>query len=87
MKIFEIEVRGIVYRAISRLARGYNMRDPELYLVVSDEKDRERAEKLVEPVVKSAFSRIKYELVVLSIQDILDMYECLGKKERVELVK
>jgi len=86
LKVFEIEVSGNVDHALASLAHAYDVWRPEcLYLVVSDEKDLERAKRLVEPRLKGAFSRLRGRLKVLTWKEVLTLHSTLSPQR--ELVK
>ncbi|MEM4005151.1 MAG: hypothetical protein QXM43_05905, partial [Desulfurococcaceae archaeon] len=54
---------------------------PELYLVVADEKDLERARKLVEPRLSGAFTKIRDKLTILSLTIPARIHECLSREK------
>ena len=86
IKVFEVELSGNVDHALSSLSHAYDTWRPEqLYLIVEDERDGERAKMLVEPRVKGAFARIANKLRVVGWSDVYEVYECLKHKE--DLVK
>jgi len=86
LKVFEVEVSGNVDHALASLAHAYDVWRPEsLYLVVSDERDLERAKKLVEPRLKGAFSRLRGRLKVLTWKEVLTLHTTLGSQR--ELVR
>ncbi|MEM4570858.1 MAG: hypothetical protein QXE66_06080, partial [Desulfurococcaceae archaeon] len=60
---------------------------PELYLVVADEKDLERARKLVEPRLSGAFTKIKSKLIILSHTTLAGIHECLSREKLDEVVR
>jgi hypothetical protein len=86
VKVFEVELSGNVDHALSSLSHAYDTWRPEqLYLIVEDERDGERAKMLVEPRVRGAFARIAGRLRVVGWADLYTVYEGLKRKE--ELVK
>ncbi len=86
IKVFEVELSGNVDHALSSLAHAYDTWRPEqLYLVVEDERDSERAKKLLEPRVRGAFARISSRLRIIGWLDLHTIYE--GLKPKGELVK
>lgn len=85
--MFEVEFKGSIDTALSRLAHAYDLWHPELYLVVADERDRDRAKKLVEPRMRGAFARLRDRLTIMSLDDVLGIHECLSKEKLRELVK
>ena len=86
VKVFEVEFSGNVDHALSSLAHAYDAwRSEQLFLIVEDEKDTERAKRLVEPRIRGAFARISQRLKIVGWADIYMIYENLKRKE--ELVK
>jgi hypothetical protein len=78
IKVFEVEVGGSVDHALSSLAHAYDVWRPEaLFLVISDEKDLTRAKKLVEPIVRGAFSRISNRLRLYTGAGIKELHSNL----------
>ncbi|MDI6813846.1 MAG: EVE domain-containing protein [Desulfitobacteriaceae bacterium] len=78
LKVFEVEVSGKVDHALSSLAHAHDVWRPEqLYLIVSDEKSSDRAERLVEPRLRGAFSRLRGKLKVLTWPSIKNLYDNL----------
>ncbi|MEM1832480.1 MAG: hypothetical protein QXJ97_13240 [Desulfurococcaceae archaeon] len=87
LKVFEVEFRSDVDKALARLTHAYDLWRPELYLIVADEKDLERARKLVEPRLSSAFTKIKNKLTTLSPTTLAKIHECLSREKLDEVVK
>jgi len=87
LKVFEVEFRSDVDKALARLTHAYDLWCPELYLIVADEKDLERARKLVEPRLSSAFTKIKNKLTTLSPTTLARIHECLSREKLDEVVK
>ncbi len=86
MKVFEVEFAGNVDHALSSLAHAYDIwRSEQLYLIVADERDKNRVERLVEPRLMGAFSRLRGRLRVLTWIDIKMLYDSLAPHS--ELVK
>jgi len=53
--------------------------------VVSDERDLERAKKLVEPRLKGAFSRLRGRLKVLTWNEVVTLHSALNQQK--DLIK
>lgn len=86
LKVFEVEVNGNVDHALASLAHAYDVWRPEsMYLVVSDERDLERAKKLVEPRLKGAFSRLRGRLKVLTWSEVITLHSALNQQK--DLIK
>jgi hypothetical protein len=76
LKVFEVETSHRIDHALSSLAHAYDVWRPErLYLMVSDERDLNRAIKLVEPYVKGAFYRISRKLKIYTYKEKKDLYD------------
>lgn len=76
LKVWEIEVSGKVESALARLKHAFDIWHPELYLVVSDVKTKERAESLVRPKI-GAFAEIEKFLTTVGIDEIVNLYNSL----------
>ena len=90
IKVFEVELSHNIEHALSSLAHAYDVWGAEqLFLIVEDEKDTERAKKLIIPRVRGAFAKIADRLRIYSWTDIRDVYEALREKEKLirELAK
>jgi len=90
IKVFEIEVSGNVDHALSSLAHAYDVWRPEtLYLIIVDERDRDRVGRLVEPRLRGAFSRIGRKLKVYLGADLMKLHDSLKSHENLlkELAK
>jgi len=86
LKVFEVELSGNVDHALASLAHAYDIwRSEQLYLVVQDERDSKRAEKLLGPRVKGAFAQISHRLRIIGWFDLYMLYD--GLKQREELVR
>jgi hypothetical protein len=84
LKVFEIELSGNVDHALSSLSHAYDSWRPEqLYLVIEDESDSERARKLIEPRIKGAFARISGRLRIITWRDIYRLYSNLDKDRQL----
>jgi len=76
LKVFEVETSHRIDHALSSLAHAHDVWRPErLYLIVSDERDLNRAIKLAEPYVKGAFYRILRKLKIHAYKEIKDLYD------------
>jgi len=86
IKVFEVELSRNIDHALSSLTHALDVWRPEqLYLVVSDERDLARAEKLVEPRVRGAFARISGRLNILTWVDVVNLYDAI--KPHKDLLK
>ncbi|MEM1822415.1 MAG: hypothetical protein QXK60_06665 [Zestosphaera sp.] len=87
LKVFEVEFKSDVDKALARLAHAYDLWHSELYLIVADERSRERAEKLVVPRVRGAFAKIRDKLTILSVNDVLEIHEGLCREKLKEITR
>ena len=82
IKVFEVEVSGNVDHALSSLTHAYDKWGAEeLYLIVSDESDLNRARKLVEPRIRGTFVKIFGRLKVLTWPGLKEVYDNLKPHE------
>jgi hypothetical protein len=88
LKAFEVEVSGDVDRALARLAHAYDVWGCEqLWLIVSDEAKSERARRLLEPMLKGSFARIRNKVIIVGWEDLHNMYKNVEPyKELLEMM-
>uniref|UniRef100_A0A7J2TAJ7 Uncharacterized protein n=1 Tax=Ignisphaera aggregans TaxID=334771 RepID=A0A7J2TAJ7_9CREN len=78
IKAFEAELGRDVGKALARLKHAYDKWNcQQLWLVVSDESDAERARRLVEPKLRGAFEEIKDRVRILSWKELHELYKYL----------
>jgi hypothetical protein len=77
LKVWEVEISGNVVLALARLKHAFDIWHPELYLVVSDAKTKEKAESIVRPQIKGAFAGIEKFLTVIGTNEITNLYNSL----------
>jgi hypothetical protein len=77
LKVWEVEKSGNVVLALARLKHAFDIWHPELYLVVSDAKTKEKAESIVRPQIKGAFAEIEKFLTVIGTDEITNLYNSL----------
>jgi len=78
MKVFEVELSGNIDHALASLTHAFDTwRSAELYLIVEDESDELRVDKLVGPRIKGAFARIKRRLTVWPWTYINELYKAI----------
>ena len=78
LKVFEVQRRGYLDIALNRLQHAYDVWRCQLFLVITEEKDRKRAEKLIGSYLRGAFHRIRRVLHII----MLDKLENLAKDIR-----
>ena len=84
LKAFEVELGGEVVKALTRLKHAYDRWNcQQLWLIVSDEANAEKARKLVEPVLKGAFEEIKDRVRILSWKELHELYTSLKNYKEV----
>jgi len=88
LKAFEVEFSGDVDKALARLAHAYDMWGCEqLWLIVSDEAKSERARRLLEPMLRGSFARIRNKVIIVGWEDIHNMYKNVEPyKELLEMM-
>ncbi len=88
LKAFEVEFSGDVDKALARLAHAYDMWGCEqLWLIVSDEAKSERARRLLEPMLRGSFARIRNKVIIVGWEDLHNMYKSLEPhKELLEMM-
>lgn len=79
LKVFEVELSRNIDHALSSLAHALDKWRPEqLYLIVADESDFGRVQKLTEPRLRGAFSRISHRLRAYPWIEVKRLYDNLS---------
>ena len=79
MKIFEVELSRNIDHALSSLAHALDTwRPDQLYLILMDESDFGRVEKLTEPRLRGAFSRLSHRLRAYPWSEVKKLYDNLS---------
>ena len=83
LKVFEIENRSNIDLALARLNHAYDVWGSELYLVITEEKDFERARKLINPYLKGAFHRLRDKIEILLPNQISEITKTIQKHKQI----
>lgn len=76
--VFEVQVRGKVESALTKLKHAYDVQRSRPVLVVSDERDQHRAQELIAPHLAGSFHEIADAVVVLCPQEVLRLHRALS---------
>ena len=77
--VFEVQDKGNVLEALVRLKHGYDNWGARLFLVVTGEKDRNRAEKLLVPYFSGAFHEIAAVTTLLTPEQVDELHSSLTR--------
>ncbi|RLE90862.1 MAG: hypothetical protein DRN04_14120 [Thermoprotei archaeon] len=83
VKVFEIQKEASVDIALARLSHAYDIWRPQLYLIVTKEKDLKRAQKLVNPYLAGAFHRIKNKLIIITAYDVIKLWHNIKSYQKL----
>jgi hypothetical protein len=79
--VFEIQVGGDIYHAISKLKHAFDLWNSNIFLVIYSPEDRTKAHQLL----SGTFHEIKDKVKIISSKDIEELFE--RKKSWIELEK
>jgi hypothetical protein len=75
--VFEIQHKGNLEAALVKLKHAYDNWRSYLFLIVIDEKDREKIKKELSPLFASSFHEISNATIILSLEDLDKLYESI----------
>jgi len=76
--VFEIQDKGNVNGALSKLQHARDIWRPKLFLVVTGERDRAKVDLLLRPHWQGAFHKISGQTLVLTPDEIEDLHQVLS---------
>ena len=76
--VFEIQDKGNVDGALSKLQHARDVWRPKLFLVVTGERDRAKVDLLLRPHWQGAFHKISGQTLVLTPDEIDDIHRVLS---------
>jgi len=81
--VFEVQDRGLVNEALSKLQHAHDIWKARLFLVVTGERDRAKVRSLLEPFLQGTFHRIHRDTVVLTPETIDEIHRALDTHREV----
>jgi len=75
--VFEVQDKGNVDMALSKLQHARDNWNPRLCLVITGEKDRKKVDFLLKPFLEGTFHRIGKETTVLTTEEIEEIHKAL----------
>ena len=81
--VFEVQDKGLVSEALSKLQHAHDIWKPRLFLVVTGEKDRVKVGSLLEPFLEGTFHRIHKDTTVLTPDTIDEIYRALSTHKEI----
>jgi hypothetical protein len=81
--VFEVQDKGLVNEALSKLQHAHDIWKARLFLVVTGEKDRAKVRSLLEPFLQGTFHRIHKDTVVLTPETIDEIHQALDTHKEV----
>ena len=76
--VFEVQDKGLVNEALSKLQHAHDIWKPKLFLVITGEKDRIKVRSLLEPFLEGTFHRIRKDTRVLTPETIDEIHKALS---------
>ena len=76
---FEVQHRGNLVEALGKLKHAYDIWHSYLFVVITSERDRRRAEQLLQPYFSGMFHEIGDRVNVLTTEDVSEMHAALAK--------
>ena len=76
--VFEVQCRGKLESALTRLKHAYDIQRSKPFLVVADEKDAQKARKYLEPLLSGSFHEIGKVTTILSPAELDRLYRALN---------
>jgi hypothetical protein len=76
---FEVQHRGNPIEALGKLKHAYDIWHSRLFVVITSERDRNRAERLLQPYFSGMFHEIGDRIKVLTVEDVNELHDILGK--------
>lgn len=77
--VFEVQHRGNLIEALAKLQHAKDAWGSRLFLIVTEERDRRRVDRLVAPLLSGTFHRLARDLVVLTPDRVEDLYQSLNR--------
>jgi hypothetical protein len=75
--VFEVQVRGKIEGALAKLKHAYDVQRSKPFLVISDEFNSRKANRLLHPYFSGSFHEIGSVTTVLSVEDIERIHRSL----------
>lgn len=79
----EVQDRGNLIEALAKLQHARDIWGSVPILVVTGERDREKAEHLVRPLLAGTFHRLAAHLVVLTAEQVVRLYNSLRENKEI----
>ena len=76
---FEVQHRGNLVEALGKLKHAYDIWHSYLFVVITSERDRRRAEQLLQPYFSGMFHEIGDQVNVLTAEDVFEIHSALAK--------
>jgi len=81
--VFEVQDKGAVDSALAKLQHARDMWKPNLFLVVTGERDRRKINMLLEPFFEGAFHSLRRDTIVLTPEAINDIHHAFNENKEV----
>jgi hypothetical protein len=73
--VFEVQHKGNVVEALARLKHAFDIWRSQLFLVITSESDRQRAEALLQEAFSGTFHEIASDVTVLTPTEVDEIYQ------------
>jgi len=81
--VFEVQDKGAVDSALAKLQHARDMWKPNLFLVVTGERDQRKVSMLLEPFFEGAFHSLRRDTIVLTAEAINDIHHAFTEHREV----
>jgi hypothetical protein len=81
--VFEVQDKGAVDSALAKLQHARDIWKPNLFLVVTGERDRRKINMLLEPFFEGAFHSLRKDTIVLTAEAINDIHHAFSEHKEV----
>lgn len=77
--VFEVQVKGHIESALAKLKHAYDTQRTKPILVISDERQAQRARRFLQPYLRGSFHEIGTVTTVLGVQEIERLHQALSE--------
>lgn len=79
--VFEVQVKGHIESALAKLKHAYDTQRSKPILVISDERQAQRARRFLQPYLTGSFHEIGAVTTVFGVQDVRRLHQSLHEIE------
>ncbi len=75
--VYEVQDKGNLFAALAKLQHARDVWGSHLFLLITDERDRKKAEDLVAPLLRGTFHRLAPHLILLDADQVEELHRVL----------